>query len=144
LRYGVRVQNAGADPAENNLVQGNFIGTNAAGSAALPNGTIILPGAGVGLSGVSNNTIGGTAAGAGNVISGNINYGIEIRLNTATGNVVQGNFVGTNAAGNGAVPNRWDGIFLDDAPGNTIGGTAAGAGNVISGNGDGFVSAGVS
>jgi len=143
LRYGVRVQNAGADPAENNLVQGNFIGTNAAGSAALPNGTIILPGAGVGLSGVSNNTIGGTAAGAGNVISGNINYGIEIRVNTATGNTVQGNFVGTNAGGDGAIPNRWDGIIINDSPGNTIGGTAAGARNVISGNGNFFVAAGV-
>ena len=48
--------------------------------------------------------------------------------------MVQGNFIGTNAAGTAALANQGDGVWLDDAFGDTIGGTAAGAGNLISGN----------
>ena len=76
--------------------------------------------------------IGGTTAAARNVISGNGNGGIEIGGNA---NVVQGNFIGTNAAGTAAVPNRAEYRSSDSAStDNLIGGTAAGAGNLISGN----------
>jgi len=117
------------------LVEGNFIGTNPAGTAALPNAI------GVNISnGPSNNTIGGTAAGAGNIISGNTSYGVWITnggvgVHTTTTNLVQGNLIGTNAAGTAAVPNS-TGVRIDyGANNNNIGGTAAGAGNTISGNG---------
>src|SRR5207248_7137544 len=108
----------------------NFIGTDATGAVALPNDV------GVVINNVPNNLIGGTAAGAGNLISGNRNGGIVVSgttANPATGNVIQGNLIGTNAAGTAAVPNGQWGIATE-ARGLLIGGTAAGAGNVISGN----------
>ena len=115
-----------------NLVQGNYIGTTAAGTAALANGA-----RGIQVGGNSN-TIGGTAAGAGNVISGSGNVGMQILA--ATDNVVQGNRVGTSANGMAALPNTAGGIQLIGGGSastvrNTIGGTATGAGNQISGNG---------
>ena len=111
-------------------VQGNYIGTNAAGTAALANGS-----SGVLISGSADNTIGGTTAAARNIISGNTGDGIDITGSGTTGNLVEGNYIGTNAAGTAAVANQLAGIDLaSGASSNTIGGTTAGAGNVISGN----------
>ena len=73
--------------------------------------------------------MGGTAAGAGNVISGNSNIGVYLDGSTATGNLVQGNLIGTNAAGSARLGNSI-GVLITGAN-NTVGGTAA---NVISGN----------
>jgi parallel beta-helix repeat protein len=106
-----------------NVVQGNYVGTNAAGTAAIPNESGIAIGG-------SGNTIGGTAPGAGNLVSGN-GTGVGV---SGTSNVVQGNRIGTNAAGTAAVPNTFDGIVLSFGSGAVIGGTASGAGNLISGN----------
>ena len=126
---GVHLQGSGGT-----IVQGNFIGTNAAGTAAVANGQ-----RGILMNGGSGNTIGGTSAAARNVISGNLNVGIIV--GGASNNTIQGNRIGTNAAGTAAVPNGPGGIQLlggTSAPfgasGNTIGGIAAGAGNLISGN----------
>jgi hypothetical protein len=116
-----------------NLVQGNTIGTNAAGTgtgAALQNG---WAGVFVGY-GSTNNTVGGTAAGAGNLLSNNFETGLEIFEIDSTGTVVQGNKLGSNATGMTAVGNGSNGIFLLDTSQNTIGGTTAAAGNLISGN----------
>ncbi len=124
--HGVRIIGAGST---GNALEGNYIGTNAAGSAAFGNsfnGVWIA-------SGGSNNTIGGTAAGAGNVISGNGDTGIEIQDSTSTGNLIQGNLIGTNAAGTAALGNV-DGVIIEDAPNNTVGGPTAAARNIISGN----------
>jgi hypothetical protein len=113
-----------------NRIEGNFIGTNSAGTADLGNafhGILIQS---------SNNNIGGTAPSARNVVSGNDNIGISLTTGTA-GNLVQGNFVGTNAAGTSALGNG-SGVSLGGQSGtasnNTVGGTAAGARNIISGN----------
>ena len=54
----------------------------------------------------------------------------------SSGNLVAGNFIGTNAAGTAALGNSDNGVRIVGCPGNTVGGTAAGAGNVISGNGE--------
>ena len=126
--------------AADNLVEGNYIGSNAAGKAQLANvgdGVVIEGGA-------TGNTIGGTVAGTGNVISGNTGVGVLLvgdNQATADGgsNVVEGNDVGTNASGNASVPNGFWGVEVNNAPGNTIGGTTAGAGNLISGNTEGGV-----
>src|SRR3989454_5779697 len=113
--------------AGNNQVQGNLIGTNAAGTDAINNGT------GVSIESLSfGNLIGGAQAGARNVISAN-GEGIHI---SSAGNIVQGNFIGTNAAGTAALGNG-TGVLVTE-PNNTIGGTTPGAGNVISGNNTGL------
>jgi hypothetical protein len=116
------------------VIQGNYIGTNAAGTAAIANSIIGIeignngPG-----TGSSNNLIGGTTAGARNVISGNSLIGIEIFDSGVTGNVIEGNYIGTNAAGTAAIPND-TGISFLRTVNVVIGGTTAGAGNLISGN----------
>jgi titin len=113
----------------NTLVAGNFVGTDACGMNKLPNGRY-----GVYVFSGTNNTIGGVTADMRNVISGNRSAGMLIYIG-ATGNVVQGNYIGTNAAGTGALPNGWDGVHISSAAsGNTIGGTASGAGNIIAFN----------
>ena len=118
-----------------NLVEGNFIGTDVTGTVALGNGS-----EGVGIGGFSN-TIGGTAAGAGNVISGNAGAGINIL--SASGNVIEGNLIGTDLTGANDIGNQGDGVHIG-ASNITVGGTTAGAGNIIAFNGKGlFVGAGV-
>ena len=123
----------------NNVIEGNYIGTDATGANGLLN-----TGSGVKLLGASTgNTIGGSAAGAGNVIAscGIINSqdaGINFLGDTnnslfPSGNTVAGNLIGTNAAGTAALGNN-RGIDLTNATTNTIGGTTAAARNVISGN----------
>ena len=126
-------------PARDNVIQGNYIGTTVTGAAPLGNdlhGVLLTFPGGVGAS--SNNLIGGTDAGAGNVISGNGRNGIFL-VGTAINNVIQGNFIGTNFAGNTDVGNLLDGILIQDGDvngptGNLIGGNVAAAMNVISGN----------
>ncbi len=117
-----------AGTATNNLVQGNFIGTDLTGSNSLPNvdGVQVFNGSG--------NLIGGTNAAARNVLSGNTMRGaIVAGTNTAIGNFVQGNFIGTDPTGTKAVPNLFAGVQIS-SPSNTVGGVAPGAGNLISGN----------
>jgi hypothetical protein len=111
-----------------NLIQGNYIGTDITGNVAIHNA-----GAGIGFASASN-TIGGTTPGAANLISGNGTYGIRLDTASATANLIEGNDIGTNAAGTVAIPNAIYGIFINGGVSNTIGGTVAGAGNVISGN----------
>ncbi len=108
----------------NCMVQGCFIGTTAAGTAASANADD-----GILLTGATGSTIGGTTAAARNIISGNSLHGIEL-VSSSTGNTIQGNYIGTNAAGTSALPNAWRGIDLvTSSTNNTIS-----AGNVISGN----------
>src|SRR5207248_3045553 len=61
--------------------------------------------------------------------------GIYLISSGATGNVIQGNLIGTDVTGRSAWANNHEGVYLENAPGNTIGGSALGAGNVISANG---------
>jgi hypothetical protein len=142
---GVHIIGSGSSA---NVVQGNYIGTEVTGTVALGNsksGVLIQ-------SGASGNTIGGASAvdpstgrlsGAGNLISGNLNSGIQ--MEQATGNVVQGNFIGTDVTGEIALgndpTNHFDMIdVLEGASNNTIGGASgldangnlSGLGNLIS------------
>lgn len=129
----------GGTPADTkqNVVQANFIGTDISGTAAMPNtgGGIILGGAAENTTlNTADNTIGGTAARSANLISGNDSSGITINNNSSVGNLVQHNFIGTNADGTAKVANTGNGIFIFGAFRNTIGGTILAAANVISGN----------
>ena len=118
-----------ANLANNNTVQGNYVGVNAGGTAALANN-----GSGISLQDGASFTIGGTTAAARNVVSGNGVHGIALLGVLSTGAVVQGNFIGVNAAGTNAIGNTQNGV-LTTGGNNQIGGTAAGAGNVIFNNG---------
>jgi CSLREA domain-containing protein len=119
---GVRVRTG----ASNNVVKGNSIGVNAAITAALPN---TLEGIQIN-DGAQNNTVGGPGADR-NVISGNADNGVLLADATTTGNVVQGNIIGTNTTASVALPNAANGVDVQAASDNTIGGTTAGTKNVI-------------
>jgi len=116
-----------------NTILGNFIGTDASGQAARPNGT-----SGIFLDNAAGTQIGGPNPGDGNLISGHSAAGIQIVGLGATGNTIQGNRIGTNAEGTQALPNT-HGVTLDNAPGNRIGGPDLADGNLISGNQVGLV-----
>ena len=94
--------------ATGNAVLGNRIGTDANGTAKLGNA---FNGVFVGF-GAADNTLGGTSSGAGNVISGNTSFGVEIRDPGTTGNAVLGNFIGTDAHGTAALGNALDGVLV--------------------------------
>jgi hypothetical protein len=121
----------GGNGTTGNEILGNYIGLGAGGSGSLGNGDV-----GVVIdSGASNNTVGGTTSAARNVISGNLGSGVEITGAGSSGNLVTGDFIGTDSSGMAAVGNGEDGVLIDSgASNNTVGGTAAGAGNLISGN----------
>ncbi len=111
------------------VVEGNLIGTDVAGTLALPNSV------GVWVHGGSTqNTIGGSTSGAGNLISGNTGGGVSITDIGTARNVVAGNKIGTDVSGTLAVPNTGDGVLVNDSGSNTIGGSTSGAGNLVSGN----------
>ena len=112
-----------------NTISGNYIGTDPTGTIDLGNdeGVVIDLG--------DFNTIGGTALGAGNVISGNDGHGIRISTVSASENEVLGNLIGTQADGISALGNSLHGVFLEGFAHGAIGGSAAGAANTIAFNG---------
>ena len=117
------------------VVQGNWIGLDASGAAALPNqwrGIAMYGGA-------TNVSIGGGAPGEGNVISGNGWDGVEVSGSSAV--AIRGNRIGTDLGGTVAVPNTGAGIRLRGGTTSaTVGGALAGEGNLLSGNqGEGIV-----
>jgi hypothetical protein len=118
--------------SDNALIQGNFIGVDASGASALPNGNGVDVFA-------TTAFIGGTSAGVGNIISGNNLNGILLDFDSSH-NVIQGNFIGTDVTGTQALGNGQHGISMVgehtfSGGSNLIGGTQSGAGNVISANG---------
>ena len=122
------------DGVDGTVVQGNYIGTNAAGTAALGN-----VGVGIGIDrSASNTVVGGTDPGAGNVISAN-RVGIDMTggttsLHEPVGTTIQGNMIGTDATGTYALGNTAAGIGTAAAGSMLVGGAASGARNLISGN----------
>ncbi|HEX9928218.1 MAG TPA: carboxypeptidase-like regulatory domain-containing protein [Pyrinomonadaceae bacterium] len=114
--------------ASNNQIQGNFIGTNAAGTAKLSDGS----GNGISILSLTNsgNIVGGTEPGMGNLISGNGQAGVYVG---GQDTIVQGNLIGTDITGKLRIPNATFGVY---ATGKTIliGGTTVAARNIISGN----------
>ena len=111
------------------MVQGNLVGTDASGGNAIAgaqNGIELI-------GNTSNVTIGGTTPASRNVVSGNSSYGIRLRSSVGPNNVISGNFVGTDVTGMAPLGNLNYGILAEQT-GSTIGGAAAGAGNVVCAN----------
>jgi parallel beta-helix repeat protein len=138
---GVHIFN---DDTVGNRVRGNLIGTDCTGAAALPNSAN-----GVFIERSPGNYVGGSDDPvAGNVISGNglsedpnqKGYGIKIQGASATGNKVQGNYIGTNYEGDARISNAAGGVLVENASDNYIGGAGKGnypelpPGNLIAGN----------
>jgi hypothetical protein len=117
-------------PCRGVTVQGNYIGTDASGTIALPNQE-----SGFYLATTDNAKVGGTTAGERNLISGNTKHGLVVGNATANPGRIQGNFIGINIFGTGALGNRQHGIHIDNFGGHRIGGTEPGAGNIIAFNG---------
>jgi hypothetical protein len=134
----------------NNVIQGNYVGVDRTGTISLGNYL-----EGISVVGTTNNQIGGTAPGAGNVSSGNDSFGMRLSgfifdltptsdpedktgpylVRLATGNLIQGNKFGTDTSGMAAVPNGVDGLAIGYASQhNIVGGTTPEARNICSGN----------
>ncbi len=123
---GIAAESTSVDPgAPRTRIMGNFVGTDASGTKSLGNMTgIRLRSSGA--------VVGGVTAGAGNLISGNLNAGLQINgeFGGAPGNVVQGNLIGTDVTGTLPLSNgtAFDseggaGIMIVEADNNLIGGT---------------------
>ena len=128
--FGIEISGS---TATGNVIEGDFVGTDVTGTVAIANGTGVEVD-----TGASANTIGGLTTtpgtGAGNVISGNTSDGVDLSGGGTAANVIEGDLIGTNAAGTAALANA-QGVYIEGTAGsNTIGGTNAGARDVISGN----------
>jgi hypothetical protein len=115
-------------------VQGNFIGTDATGTRSLGNGGVGVRTDGNPTIGLSNIDVGGTAPGAGNVISGNRFGGVGL-VNVVSG-TVRGNRIGTDVSGRLALGNGGAGVLIAGKQGYhvAVGGASVPARNVISAN----------
>ena len=112
--------------AGSGTVQGNYIGTDDDGEADLGNS-----GTGVALTGAQDMQLGGTTPGAGNLVSGNA---VGFSINSGSdGTKIEGNLIGTNAAGTGGIGNSFGGVSSSSSE-ITIGGTAREAANTIAFN----------
>lgn len=100
--------------ATGNNIIGNRIGTNPAGTTAIPNT------AGVGIDSANGNTIGGPMAALGNLISGNEQVGVGL-LTNASNNRIGQNLIGTKANGTEKLGNEGAGVLVQNgANGNFI------------------------
>ncbi len=107
LAYGIFIVTTGT---YYNELKGNMIGTNAAGTDTVPNQIGVILGGGT-----KYNTIGGTTAADRNIISGNYFDGIEVADSSTMYNNITGNYIGTNASGDAALPN-YNGIGFATLP----------------------------
>ena len=127
---GIRIQDSDDSiPTNDNVISGNFIGTDASGTAAVPNEKGII------ISGGARNTIGGTASGSGNLISGNSGNGIYLTNSKTISAVIQVNTIGANLAVMQPLANGGHVIHFEMALNKQIGGGTAGTRNIIAGNG---------
>src|SRR5262249_40479351 len=103
---GVNIEAFGVGGAQYNIMQGNYIGTDITGTIGLGLQT------GIAIGGGAYNTIGGTAAAARNIISGNIGGIVLTNGGGSFGNVIQGNYIGTDPSGTQVVGQGHAGIVL--------------------------------
>lgn len=105
-------------------VVGNFVGTNLAGTAAVPNTSSALN-----LNSCDGAQVGGNVAAARNVISGNDSDGVY--LSQCYGLGVVGNYIGVDKTGLKELRNSGDGVEANQCCDLVIGGTTAAERNII-------------
>jgi hypothetical protein len=112
--YGIWLDRRDSLSSSNSTVAGNFIGTDVHGENPMPNvggaqGAALLVNS-------DNNLIGGMDPASRNLISGNASNGLVIEdvynIRNPSDNMVQGNFIGTDASGRQALGNGTHGIWL--------------------------------
>jgi M6 family metalloprotease-like protein len=114
--------------ATGSVITGCRVGTNASGTAAVPNGH-----AGINLQGGTINSLV-----TGNLASGNTSQGIVLYGPNTTGNVITNNVCGLNAGQTAAIPNAYEGVTLvDGANNNRVGGPNLADRNILAGNTNG-------
>ena len=117
----------------NNIVQGNYVGVDVTGKLLIPNEET-----GIYLFGATQNLIGGSVPGAGNLVTGNKAAGVTVdgmhSDGNGYGNAIQGNWIGLDASGTKAPGNILYGVSIFSAPSTLLGGTNPGARNIISAN----------
>ncbi len=137
----------GTNPEDRNIVSGNghigirlldvrycnvfnnYVGVDRTGTVEIPNyDGISLEGA------VKFNNVGGAEPGQGNLVSGNVAYGIPLFGAGAEGNTIAGNLIGTDITGSFAIPNTYGVLFDDGSYNNILGGDTDAERNVLSGN----------
>jgi hypothetical protein len=123
--YGILFE----DGADGGRIEGCFVGTDRHGLVAAPNQL-----SGVRVIQARSSVVGGASPASRNVLSGNVQYGLEVVGPEARDALVIGNHIGTDAGGETAVPNSRTGILVYSTSNVRIGGPAAGEGNVVSGN----------
>lgn len=138
--FGIYI--TGSDTSKGNIIRGNYVGTDITGTKPVQigsneNGQPIYQGGGV-LIYASETIIGGSLPEARNIISGNASQGLAIsgslnHLGPASGNIIRGNYIGTDVSGTLAVPNGF-GIMIMNSGNNQIGGDIKTDGNLLSGN----------
>lgn len=122
---GIQINGSGG-----NVVEGNYVGPDATGAAGGNN-------MGVEINASKDNRIGGREKVQRNVISGNVAKGNTGGITIdggSTGNIIQGNFIGTDATGMIPLGNGGRGIAIHNGSNNFVGGGQPGAGNLIMGN----------
>jgi hypothetical protein len=134
--YGVDIDGAFQSTIFNtgNRVAGNRIGTNLAGTAALPNrngGILIERGAGTALIGTNGDGV--SDALEANLISGNVGTGVQL-FQAAAGNRIAGNIIGTNLAGTAKLANTGLGVAISITAGAIVGTNGDGVGDAVEGN----------
>lgn len=147
---GVALDGNNRSTVTGNTVSGNYFGTNAAGTALVKNPNLVgSQQVGIAITSAGNNLIGGTTPGARNIISGaridNNDKGAGVAIDgrtkgpaAASGNVIVGNYIGTDVTGTSPIVNN-AGVYIDTAMNNRVGGTTAAERNVIGGSNTGGV-----
>ena len=127
-QIGLSSFSAGIGPS-GNIIQNNYIGTDVTGMFSLDAGSAF---AALQVSGSNDTQI------LDNLISGNTSYGIYLSGDTtrpSSNNIIQGNWIGVDSTGTGALGNGGPGypygISVISSQNDTIGGTGAGEGNII-------------
>lgn len=121
----------GFQNVQNTVIQGNYMGVDATGAAALPNGVGLVTFTDNPVTFINGTIFGGGNAGEGNVVSANPGGGVGFQVN-CNNNIIKGNFIGTDITGTIALGNG-GGLFIQ-GNNNQVGGLTAAERNIISNN----------